>query len=386
MPPDLDPDDEWLPREPLPPADRLWRHPSELGSNTSASTGPGLHHGAWPPAEGHRARTAAVAFLLIGAVGALTALWLTRPELHTDAATGGSQSAQRSAHPTTVSLAKGADPGLVDLVAPSVVALEIETGGTWTRATAVWVDDDGTLATVAPAVPHADRIYAIGIDGRRQLASLIGQDDETGISALVAVRTAGRPVLTAGTRPTEGSTAVVVAGAAVDDDQPSTVEQARVADVSERAVVDGTVYHDTLHLDRRLPDDTEGAVLVDHRGSLYGLVIGNAEAGSAVAIPVDTLMETVEDLRDDGEMTRGTLGVHVVDDPSGGATVNGIDEDSPAAVAGIEVGDVITGLDGHQVTDASAFVVGIRTHGPGERVSLTVRRGQSTFETVATLG
>jgi len=57
-----------------------------------------------------------------------------------------------------------------------------------------------------------------------------------------------------------------------------------------------------------------------------------------------------------------------------GAQVVGVPAGSPAAAAGLQKGDVVTGVDGQPVTDGISLIVAIRSHQPGETVDLLVRR------------
>ena len=52
----------------------------------------------------------------------------------------------------------------------------------------------------------------------------------------------------------------------------------------------------------------------------------------------------------------------------------------PAADANLKVGDMILKVDGKPVTGSIDVVVAIRTHTPGEKVTLTVERGGKTFD------
>jgi putative serine protease PepD len=57
-----------------------------------------------------------------------------------------------------------------------------------------------------------------------------------------------------------------------------------------------------------------------------------------------------------------------------GATVQSINPGSPAAESPLRVGDTIVAVDGSPVTGSTDLVVAIRTHQPGEKVTLTIRR------------
>ncbi len=68
------------------------------------------------------------------------------------------------------------------------------------------------------------------------------------------------------------------------------------------------------------------------------------------------------------------------------ALVVGVDEDGPAAEAGIEVGDTILAIDGERLQQEMAPREMLSAYKPGDRVELTVRRGERTREVQVTLG
>ena len=69
-----------------------------------------------------------------------------------------------------------------------------------------------------------------------------------------------------------------------------------------------------------------------------------------------------------------------------GAGVGSVAAGSPAASAGLKAGDVVTAIDGKQLTGSSDLVAAIAGRGPGDRIDLTVRRGSNTLTLTATLG
>ncbi len=63
-----------------------------------------------------------------------------------------------------------------------------------------------------------------------------------------------------------------------------------------------------------------------------------------------------------------------------GATLESITPGMPAAAAHLKEGDVIRKVDGKPVTSSIDVVVAIRTHVPGEKVTLTIERKGKTFD------
>jgi len=119
--------------------------------------------------------------------------------------------------------------------------------------------------------------------------------------------------------------------------------------------------------------------------------------GIGFAIPVNMVKHIVEDLKDDGKVVRGFLGVHIqnitpeiskwFDVESGrGALIAEVAPDSPAARAGLQRDDIVLSFDGHVVKDASAFRSRVATTSPNKELSLEVLRDGKRMEKKVKLG
>lgn len=399
---DDEPDHEGpLPDGLLPPDDRLWRHPSELGS------GPGLAGGVTALGFTHPVRTdrkgtqlgALAGACLAGAVVAFGAMWLTRPTRVEHVPTNRVHSSVSSlVAPLTIATAPIRRPA-VDLSA-QVALLQVQRDGVWTSSSALWVDDNGTLATSAPTIDGASALVVTGADGTRQTARSVGQDPVTAIAVLEVERTSGEPMAQAPGGPHAGLAAALVG--APDASVGTRVHEASVASVtirvtSTRTSVGGYLLHDAVQLDRATPSDMVGGALIDAQGRLLGLVIGNStDQDLGTAVRASTVQQVATDLRDHGRVRRAWLGIRAIDlDPargeqlqvSGGAQLTQITPSSPAAAADLEVGDVVVAIDQVPVGDASDLVVLLGRHHGGDRVQLDLRRqGVPTLVTVTLAG
>mgnify|MGYP001003113119 CR=1 FL=1 len=84
----------------------------------------------------------------------------------------------------------------------------------------------------------------------------------------------------------------------------------------------------------------------------------------------------------------GYLGVRGADASGSrsGALILAVEDGSPAAEAGLEEDDVITGVDDHAVTSMIDLVAQVTTNRPGDDVTLAVVRGDDTLEVDVVLG
>jgi serine protease Do len=120
-------------------------------------------------------------------------------------------------------------------------------------------------------------------------------------------------------------------------------------------------------------------------------------AGISFAIPIDYAANVIEQLKKNGKVTRGRIGVAITSltrdlaDSLGlaktdGAVVGTVEEDSPAAKAGVEAGDVILKIDGRTIESSADLSRTIRAVRPGQKVTLNVWRAGKARDLVVTVG
>jgi len=123
--------------------------------------------------------------------------------------------------------------------------------------------------------------------------------------------------------------------------------------------------------------------------------LGGEADGIGFDIPAATAKSVIAQLKNNGHVTRGWLGVQIqpvtseVADAMGlkqvsGALVDALQANSPAAKAGIRTGDVIVSVDGQPIHDSRDLAQKIGAKSPGTSVQLEVLRdGKSQTFTVA---
>ena len=159
-----------------------------------------------------------------------------------------------------------------------------------------------------------------------------------------------------------------------------------------------------LQTDAAINPGNSGGPLLDAAGEVIGINTAIAADAQNIgfAIPIDDIKPLIDELRQGrGEVTPETafLGVSTksVGDLSSdeldqfgisasrGAVVTEVAPDSPAADAGLEVGDVIVALDGQSITTGSQLVDSIRSHAPGDKVTVEYERSGRKHEADITL-
>jgi serine protease Do len=156
-----------------------------------------------------------------------------------------------------------------------------------------------------------------------------------------------------------------------------------------------------IQTDAAINQGNSGGPLVNARGEVIGINTflispSGSFSGMGFAIPTQIVRPTVEKLIQFGKVTHGYMGIGISDvtpDNSKffhmtnavGAVVTQVESDSPGAKAGLKVGDVITQLDGHEVSDAGALQVDVGQKSPGTTIHLQVIRDGKTVAVPVTL-
>ena len=146
-------------------------------------------------------------------------------------------------------------------------------------------------------------------------------------------------------------------------------------------------YINAVQTDAAINPGNSGGPLVDMRGQVIGVNSAIATTGGSTtgesgnigvgfAIPIEQVKVTADQILKDGEARYPVIGASVDSDGSGdGAHIQAVEKGSPAEKAGLKKGDVVTKLDDRAVTDSPTLIVAIRSHLPGDEVTLLVKRG-----------
>ncbi len=154
-----------------------------------------------------------------------------------------------------------------------------------------------------------------------------------------------------------------------------------------------------IQTDAAINQGNSGGPLVDARGEVIGINTflispSGAFSGMGFAIPTQIVRPTVETLIRDGKVSHGYMGIGISDvtpenakffhlNDANGAVVTQVESDSPAAKAGVKIGDVITELDGKKVADAGELQLEVGQKRPGTSIKLgLIRDGKDVTSSV----
>ncbi len=144
-----------------------------------------------------------------------------------------------------------------------------------------------------------------------------------------------------------------------------------------------------LQTDAALNPGNSGGPLADAGGKVIGMNTAVSTDGQNVgfAIPIDKVIPLVDSLKEGNTPARsqGLLGVSLSTATSGGAQITAVSPGTPAAAAGLQVGDVITSLNGQAVTSGTDAADYITSQTPGTKVTVQYQRGGTAQSATATL-
>ena len=279
-------------------------------------------------------------------------------------------------------------------VRETVVAISVTTGQGTAEGSGVVIDAEGHVLTNEHVVADAaeDGLRVTLADGRVLAATVVGTDPTTdlavialtdppadlavaslGTSASVAV---GEPVMAVGNP--LGLDSTVTTGIVSATDRPVTTGRGGGAPVVTNAI----------QIDAAVNPGNSGGPLFDSAGKVIGITssiattsAGAGSIGLGFAIPIDLAARVADELVATGEVSHAFLGVSLSDGTATvagatrrGATVEEVVAGTPAEAAGLQVGDVITAIDGSPVSGATSLTGFVRALGEGDRVVLTVVR------------
>ena len=272
----------------------------------------------------------------------------------------------------------------------------------------VIITSDGYIVTNNHVVEGGQNIRVCLQDGSEYEATLIGTDSYSDL-AVIKIDATGLPAATLGT-----SSNMTVGDPVFAIGNPlgvlsSSVSQGIISGLDRTINVDG--HNMTLmQTDAAVNPGNSGGGLFNANGELIGIV--NAKSygldveGIGFAIPMDTAKPIIMDLIDLGYVTgRPYLGISMQDvalrfgsgyssNPFfsfGGNYVTGVqvvavEEGSPAQNAGLQVNDVIVGLNDQEITGTSQLSALLYEYKVGDTVTISVLRGNETQQLSVTLG
>jgi serine protease Do len=258
------------------------------------------------------------------------------------------------------------------------------------------IDRDGYIVTNNHVVEGADRIRVHLADNKQYDAEVVGRDANTDL-ALIRIKADGSltPIAMGDSDTLNVGSWVVAIGS------PFGLEQTVTAGIvsAKGRVIGAGLYDDFIQTDASINPGNSGGPLINMAGEVVGINTAIVARGQGVgfAIPINLAREVAAQLKKDGAVSRGWLGVGIQDlteeladyyglGQAEGVLVTRVFEGDPADKAGIKAGDVILAVNGRDVASGRALSLAVAGVGVGNKMRVTVLRDEKkkTFRVTTT--
>jgi putative serine protease PepD len=278
-------------------------------------------------------------------------------------------------------------------------------GGTGATGSGFVVDAKGHVITNNHVVADATgsgELEVVDYSGKSHAARIIGRSPVYDI-AVLQVENSGslKPVAIGSSRAMRIGETVVAFGSPLG--LSSTVTSGIVSAL-DRPVTTGSStagdssYINAVQTDAAINPGNSGGPLVNLRGEVVGVNSAIATTGGTVtgesgnigvgfAIPMEQVRITANQILATGEAKYPVIGANVNTVPNKkGANIVKVNTNTPAEKAGLKANDLVVAVNGKQVTDSIGLIVAIRSHQPGETITLTLLRSGSRKDLQVKLG
>jgi Do/DeqQ family serine protease len=264
----------------------------------------------------------------------------------------------------------------------------------------VIISADGYIVTNNHVIDQSTELEVTLADNRVYSATLVGTDPTTDI-AVLKIQEEGLPYIKFG-----NSDIVKVGQWVLAVGNPFELTSTVTAGIVSAKGRNIRILRERYGIEAFIQTDAavnpgnSGGALVNLKGELIGINTAIATptgtyAGYSFAVPVSLVSKVVEDLIDYGVVQRAVLGIEIVDvndprleedvDDLTGVYVMGVGDESAAAEAGLEKGDVITGINGQSVASTAELQELVARQRPGDKIQVRYKRDGKTKTVSATL-
>ena len=264
-------------------------------------------------------------------------------------------------------------------------------------------DKTAYLLTNNHVIENADDVYVTFTDGTIVEAKVVGSDVYSDVAVLSVDKDYIISVAEIGSSEDArlGDTVFAI-GAPLDSAYSWSVTRGIVSGKDRLVQVELTsgntktpMIVNTIQTDAAINNGNSGGPLANSNGEVIGItsikLASSTIEGMGFAIPIETAIDYAEELIRGNEVERPYLGVYMLDVTSAyyyreyydiireanvtsGVIVTDFEDNSPAAEAGLEVGDIITKVDGHDISSSAYLRYYLYKHKVGEEMNLTIIR------------
>jgi len=376
----------------VPPTERFWRHPSELagGGNAASSSVEPSQAASFPGRQRTRAATTVVLGAAAVVVVGVILLFAVGTDSSNDTNTESVSITQTTGTLTSGTSSIASVPAVARTAAEAIVPLEVNSASGSIVEDGVAVAEGGLIATCADSVKGATSITMAGPDGKREKASVIAVDTASNVALLHVPSDPPVAHFSDDASTSTGSEALAVAVAPRTGQADAvTWKITTVAAVGTTLGAGGPSTMAGLGAGTATTPAIGGELLLSPKGEVLGVLDASAMSSSAASpayLPADVVLGVADQLAQSGRVQHGWLDVGAAD-PSGGGGAEVVSVESSGVSAGhLQVGDLITAVDGAPVRTTAELRSRLYVLAPGAPVELVVQRAGTQLDVSVDLG
>lgn len=270
-------------------------------------------------------------------------------------------------------------------------------------------DNYGYILTNYHVIENGKKYNITFTDGTDADAELVNGDEYYDIAILKVDVNKIKKVATLGNSSSaELGDSVFTVGAPLGKEYMGTITKGIISGVNRMVSVkltSGTYLMEVLQTDASINSGNSGGPICNIRGEVIGItsskLMGTGVEGMGFAIPINSVLDVIENMQNGTKVVRPYLGVQLVDisntfalqyyyginigDVDFGAVLSYVEDDKPASKAGLQVGDVIVEINGKKVDDTSHFKYELYKCSVGDKITVKYYRNNKLSETTIEL-
>ena len=263
------------------------------------------------------------------------------------------------------------------------------------------ISKDGYIVTNYHVIEGADSVKVSCYDGSEYDAEIVGTDQSNDIAVLKIEATGLEPVVLGSSSDLSIGDDVVAIGNPLGE-LTFSLTSGVVSALDRTITTEKNTTMNLIQTDCSINSGNSGGALFNMYGEVVGIT--NAKYSSngiseasidniAFAIPIDNVRSIINSIIENGYVMKPYIGVSLKDVSADsqeagipkGAQVEIVNDDSPAAKAGLQVGDVITAIDGKAIESSNDLVAAVKKQKAGDVVKLSVYRKGDNIEISVTV-
>jgi putative serine protease PepD len=303
---------------------------------------------------------------------------------------------------------KSASPGVVDILvtsqsqSPNLGFFGGGGGGTTQKSegegAGVVYNSSGDILTDEHVVSGATAVKVTFQDGQTAPAKVLGTDPSTDVAVIhVNVPSSElHPIPLANSSDAQVGDPVVAIGSPFSLPETTT---AGIVSQTGRPIQAPNQYTipNAIQTDAAINPGNSGGPLLNASAQVLGLndqietnnTTASGEGSSSgvgFATPINADARVANQIIAGKSVQHSYVGVELAPTSTGGAQISVVQPGTPATTAGLQAGDVITAIDGQQITSTDRFIASIDTYSPGQTVTLTIKRAGQVKQIKVHLG